>query len=323
MTPGPRSRNDPAIARVLVTRRLPGPALERLAAAHELDLWEGELPPSPEELAERAGPAQGLLCLLTDRVDSPLLDRCPELRAVANLAVGTDNIDLAECARRGIAVGNTPGVLTEATADLTFALILAAARRLTEAAAAVRAGEWRTWEPAGWLGRDVGGGCLGIVGPGQIGRAVARRAEGFGMEVLFSGRRSGLGRIPLDELLQRADFVSLHCPLNEETRGLIGRRELALMGPEAILINTARGEIVDQGALREALGAGTIAAAALDVTTPEPLPPDDPLLDAPNLIVLPHIGSASRTAREAMADLAVDNLLAALSGEPMPNPAAA
>lgn len=307
------------MARVFVTRELPGDALDRLRAQHEVDVWEGELPPNPEQLAERAASADGLLALLTERIDAGLLDRLPNLRAVANFAVGTDNIDLAECGRRGIAVGNTPGVLTEATADLTFALILATARRLIEAADAVRAGDWRTWEPRGFLGADVAGATLGIVGPGKIGRAVARRAEGFSMRVLFAGRRGGDGLEPLERLLAEADFLSLHCPLNEETRHLIGDRELEAMKPSAILINTARGEIVDPRALREALEGGAIAAAGLDVTEPEPLPADDPLLGAPNLTVLPHIGSASRAARAAMADLAVDNLLAHFAGEPMPN----
>lgn len=308
-----------AMARCFVTRRLPGDALERLAAEHEVEVWPGELPPSPQELRAGAAEADGLLCLLTDRVDAGLLDACPRIRAIANLAVGTDNIDLAEAGRRGIPVGNTPGVLTEATADLAFALILAGARRLVEAADAVRAGEWRTWEPAGWLGADVHGATLGIVGAGKIGEAVARRAEGFSMPALRSGREPGSDRVALDELLASSDFVSLHCPLNDETRGLIGAPELRAMKPTAILVNTARGEIVDQQALALALRDGWIGGAAIDVTVPEPLPADDPLLGAPNLTVLPHIGSASHSAREAMATLAVDNLLAALRGEPMPN----
>lgn len=292
--------------------------MQRLADAHEVEVWEGDGPPPRERLLELVADAEGLLALLTDGVDDDLLEAAPQLRAVANLAVGVDNIDLEACARRGIAVGNTPGVLVEATADLAFAVLLASARRLPEAAAAVRAGEWRTWEPAGWLGADVHGATLGIVGPGRIGSAVARRAEGFGMRILTHGRDSGA---PLEQLLGESDFVSLHCPLTEATRGLIGERELRLMKPEAVLVNTARGEIVDPSALARALQEGWIAAAGLDVTDPEPLPADDPLLGAPNLLVLPHIGSASHSAREAMADLAVDNLLAALAGRPMPNPA--
>jgi lactate dehydrogenase-like 2-hydroxyacid dehydrogenase len=302
------------MARVFVTRQLPGNELERLGSEHELDIWEGELPPPREDLLARVAEAEGLLCLLTDRVDAELLDAAPKLRAVANLAVGTDNIDLAECERRGIAVGNTPGVLTEATADLTFALILAVARRLPEAAAAVRAGEWRTWEPAGWLGADVHGATLGIVGLGKIGRGVARRSEGFGMRLLHHNLSNG---ISLETLLAESDFVTLHCPLTERTRGLIGAEQLERMRPTAFLINTARGEIVDHDALREALESGSIAGAALDVTDPEPLPSDHPLLAAPNLIVLPHIGSASRSAREGMVAIAAENLFAALGDGPM------
>jgi glyoxylate reductase len=274
------------------------------------------MPPTREQLEAGVARSEGLLCLLTDRIDAQLLDAAPRLRAVANMAVGTDNIDLGECSRRGIAVGNTPGVLTEATADLTFALILAAARRLLEAADAVRAGEWRTWGPADWLGVDVHGATLGIIGLGKIGRAVLRRSEGFGMRVIHHNRRSGLS---LDTVLAESDFVSIHCPLTEETRGLIGERELGLMKPTAILVNTARGEIVDTGALTRALVEGRLGGAALDVTDPEPLPADDPLLRAPNVTVLPHIGSASKATRESMADLAVDNLLAALAGRPMPH----
>ncbi len=272
------------------------------------------MPPSPEELRTLAADAEGLLCLLTERVDAELLDACPSIRAISNMAVGTDNIDLDECKRRGIAVGNTPGVLTEATADLTFALLLACARRIIEAEAAVRAGEWRTWEPGGWLGADVGGSTLLIVGAGAIGSAVARRAEGFGMHVLTAGRDDEL--LPL---LREADFVSLHAPLTEQTRGLIGSTELAGMKQTAYLINTARGDLVDQDALREALELNLIAGAGLDVTTPEPLPPDHPLLGAPNLLVLPHIGSASTSARVAMSRLAAGNLIAALAGDPMPH----
>ena len=304
------------MARIFVTRELPGTALERLAEQHEVDLWEGELPPPRAELLARTASAEGLLCLLTDVVDEELLASAPDLRAVANLAVGVDNIDLDACEARGIPVGNTPDVLTEATADLTFALLLAAARRLPEAEAAVRAGEWRTWEPAGWLGADVHGATLGVVGLGKIGRAVVRRSEGFEMRVLHHNRRSGLS---LETVLADSDYVTLHCPLTDETRGLIGERELRMMKPTALLINTARGEIVEPAALRRALEEGWIAGAGIDVTDPEPLPADDPLLGAPNLLVLPHIGSASRSAREAMAAIAVDNLIAALAGRQMPH----
>jgi glyoxylate reductase len=288
--------------------------LERLGAEHEVDLWPERLPPSPEQLRARVAEAEGLLSMLTDRVDAELLAAGPHLRVVSNYAVGVDNVDLEAARAWDVAVGNTPDVLTDATADLAFALILAAARRLPEGIAAVREGQWRTWEPDWLLGHDVHGATLGIVGPGRIGSAVARRAQGFGMEVLSVGREGGL-----DDLLARADFVSLHVPLTAETRHLIGAAELARMKPDAYLINTARGELVDQEALASALHAGAIAGAALDVTDPEPFPADHPLLQSPNLIVLPHLGSATRATRERMADLAVDNLLAGLAGRPLPH----
>ncbi len=303
------------MARCFVTRALPGPALDRLRSAHEVTVWRGNEPPSPAELARQAASAHGLLTLLTDRVDRALLDACPGLRAIANYAVGYDNIDLEATRARGIAVGNTPDVLTDATADLAFALLLAAARGLPAADASVRAGQWRTWEPAGHLGRDVHGATLGIVGMGRIGRAVAARAAGFAMEVIHTGR----GGVTFLALLARSDFISLHCPLTPETRHLIDEAALIEMKPTAILVNTARGPIVDPVALREALKTGAIAGAALDVTDPEPLPAGDPLLTAPNLIVVPHIGSATITTRHTMAELAVDNLLAALAGDPMPH----
>ena len=304
-----------AMGRIFVTRALPFAALDQLAAEHELDVWEGELPPGPDAMRERTAAADGLLSLVTDPVDAELLAACPDLKAIANMAVGTDNIDLEAAAERAIPVGNTPDVLTDATADLAFALLLALARRIPDGAAQVREGRWRTWEPAGDLGADLSGATLGIVGRGRIGDAVARRAEGFGMEVLASSRRSGM---PLEELLERADFVSLHCPLTPATRHLVDTEALARMKPTAYLINTARGGVVDQTALRLALIAGEIAGAALDVTDPEPLPAGDPLLEAPNLLVVPHVGSATVRTRERMAEMAVENLLAALAGRPMP-----
>jgi glyoxylate reductase len=307
----------PAMARIFVTRKLPFDALDRLQAAHDVDVWEGELPPDPSALRERLAGAAGLLALVTDPIDAELIGACPELKAIANMAVGTDNIDVDAAKQRGIAVGNTPGVLTDATADLAFALLLALARRLPQGEAQVRSGEWRTWEPAGDLGADLGGATLGIVGRGRIGEAVARRAEGFGMDVVHSSRSSG---VPLEELLERADVVSLHTPLTPQTRHLIDDAALARMKGTALLINTARGGVVDQVALRRALIDGTIAGAALDVTDPEPLPADDPLLEAPNLIVVPHIGSATVRTRARMAEMAVENLLAALAGDPMPYP---
>jgi glyoxylate reductase len=302
------------MARCFVTRRLPGDALERLAERHEVDVWPERMPPTPEELRAGAARAEGLLCLLTDRVDEDLLAAAPGLRAISNLAVGADNVDVAAAQARGIPVGYTPGVLTETTADMAFALLLAAARRLPEGMAAVRDGEWLTWEPDWLLGRDVHGATLAVVGAGRIGEAVARRAAGFGMEVLLVGRGD-----PLEPALARADFVSLHVPFSDETRRLVDHAFLGAMKPTAYLVNTARGGIVDQDALAIALKEGTIAGAALDVTDPEPLPPDHPLLGAPNLIVLPHLGSATHATRERMADLAVDNLLAGLAGESLPH----
>jgi glyoxylate reductase len=305
------------MARVFVTRRLPFEALDRLREVHEVDEWPGDMPPSPDEMCAGVAEAEGLLSLVTDRVDAAVLDAAPRLRAIANMAVGTDNIDLEAAVERGIPVGNTPDVLTDATADLAFALLLALARKIVPGAAKVRGGEWRTWEPAGDLGADLAGATLGVIGWGRIGQAVARRAEGFGMDVIHSSRSSG---VALEDLLARADFVSVHTPLTPETRHLIGTDALARMKPTALLINTARGGVVDQDALRDALHAGRIAGAALDVTDPEPLPADHPLLDAPNLLVVPHVGSATVRTRAKMAAMAVENLLAALDGRPMPHP---
>ncbi len=304
------------MARVFVTRGLPGPALERLAASDDTVVHGGALPPTTDELRAGVADAEGLLCLLTDRVDAALLEAAPQLRVISNYAVGSDNIDLDAARARGIAVGVTPGVLTEATADLAFALLLAAARRLDDAARDVRAGNWRTWEPNAWLGADLAGATLAIVGAGRIGEAVSRRAEGFAMGVNRIGRDDDL-----HAALARADFVSLHVPLTDATRHLIDEPALKAMKPTAILVNTARGGIIDQHALKRALQEGWIAGAALDVTDPEPLPSDDPLLDAPNLLVVPHIGSATHGARERMAEMAVDNLLAGLAGEALPHSA--
>jgi glyoxylate reductase len=296
------------MARVFVTRRLPGTAVDRLAQIHQVDVWPETDPPPREALLRQVKDADALLSLLTDEIDAEMMG---SLRAIANYAVGTDNVDLAAATARGIPVGNTPDVLTETTADLAFALMLAVARRIVEADAYVREGLWGPWRPDLLLGHDLHGSTLGIVGFGRIGRAVARRADGFRMTVIHG--------IPLEELLERSDFVSLHVPLTSDTRGLIGRSELARMKRTAILVNTARGPIVDTNALTEALRDGVIAGVGLDVTDPEPLPRDHPLLAAPNLVVAPHIGSASHRTRAAMADIAVDNLLAALAGERMPH----
>ena len=308
------------MARVFVTRQLPGAALGRLRAEHETEVWPGRIPPTRAELIEHTADAEGLLSLLTETIDAGLIAQAPRLRAISNYAVGTDNVDLAAATERGIPVGNTPDVLTEATADLAFALLLAAARKIPEAARAARAGEWLTWEPARHLGQSVHGATLGIVGLGRIGRAVARRARGFEMEVIATAGSKTPG-LSLDALLERSDFVSLHCPLTPATHHLIDADALRAMRTTAMLVNTARGAIVDQAALLRALRDGAIAGAALDVTDPEPLASDDPLLAAPNLIVTPHIGSATTAAREQMAELAVENLLAGLAGRPMPHQA--
>jgi glyoxylate reductase len=303
------------MAHVFVTRQLPGNALERLAAEHDVEVWPGDMPPPPDELRAGVADAEGLLSLLSDRVDGDLIASAPKLRAIANYAIGFDNIDVDAATARSIQVGNTPDVLTDATADLAWALMLAVARRLVEANRDVLDGKWRTWEPRGWIGVDVHGATLAVIGAGRIGRAVAQRAVGFEMEVLMVD----LGD-DLYAALERADFVSLHTPLTAETRHLIDADALARMKPTAILVNTARGPIVDHDALAAALREGRLGGAGLDVTDPEPLPPDHPLLQTPNLLVVPHIGSATTTARAAMADRAVDNLLAALDGKPMPYP---
>jgi glyoxylate reductase len=314
--------------RVFASRRLPGDALARLAAAVELAVWPHAGGPAPDVLARAARDADGLLCLLTDRVDAALIRSCPRLRAISSVSVGMDHVDLAAATSRGIPVGFTPGVLTETTADLAFALLLAAARRVGEAERWLRRGEWteaRRWEPDFLLGRDVHGATLGLVGLGAIGLAVARRARGFGMRVLGWSRRPkpeaaalGVEPVPLDELLARSHFVSVHVAATAETRRLIDAAALARMQPGAILVNTARGEVVDEDALVAALRAGRLAAAALDVYAREPLPPDSPLLALENVVLTPHIGSASVATRTRMAELAVDNLLAGLAGERMP-----
>ena len=271
--------------------------------------------------------ADGILSLLTARVDASLLEKTPRLRVVSNMAAGVDNIDVAACTRREIPVGNTPGAMTDATADLTMSLMLAAARRLPEAARDAREGRWRTWSPAGWLGADLRGATLGILGLGKIGRAVAGRARGFGLRLVYwnparspeSEALTGARYVSFDELLSVSDFVSLHCPLNESTRGLIGESALRKMKPTAILVNAARGPVVDTDALVRALTEGWIASAALDVTDPEPLPPSHALYALPNCLILPHIGSATHGTRKRMAEMACENLLAGLEGRRLPN----
>jgi glyoxylate reductase len=316
--------------RVFVARRIPDAGLDPIVEACSADVWEDELPPPRAELLRRVAGCDGVLTLLTDRVDDAFLDAAgPGLRVVSNYAVGYDNVDVPACTGRGIPVGNTPGVLTETTADLAWALLMAAGRRVAEGDRYVRAGRWRTWGPQLLLGSDVHGATLGIVGLGRIGQAVARRAAGFGMTVLYWSRsraEPGIERefgatfIELDELLARSDFVTLHVSLNDETRHLIDAAALARMKPSAVLVNTARGPVVDQAALAEALRDRTIAAAGLDVTDPEPIASDDPLLQLENCLVVPHIASASYATRGKMAEMAAANLLAGLRGERLPNP---
>jgi lactate dehydrogenase-like 2-hydroxyacid dehydrogenase len=319
--------------RVFVSRAIPRAGLDIVEAEADTDVWEEELPPPREALLDRVRGVDGLLCLLTDRVDDELLDAAgPQLRVVSNFAVGYDNIDVAACQRRRVAVGNTPGVLTETTADLAFALLLAVARRLPEARDHVLAGRWHTWGPMLLLGKEVHGATLGLVGFGRIGQAVARRATGFGMRILYHtprrGERDGdqatdATWVPLDELLTESDFVSLHTVLTEETRHLIDAAALARMKPGAILINTSRGPVVDQAALADALRSGHVFGAGLDVTDPEPMPADDPLLELPNCLIVPHIGSASVLTRDRMAQKAARNLVAGIRGEPLPDPVTA
>ncbi len=312
--------------KVFVTRQLPPATLQSLAAHYDLEVWNGFMPPPYEVIAERVSQLGGLLCLLTDRIDARLMDAGNRLKVISNMAVGYDNIDIAAASERGIPVGNTPGVLTQTTADFAFALLMAAARRIPEAGQYIKNGEWRTWHPTVLSGQDIFGATLGIVGFGRIGAAMAARAAGFNMRLLVNSRGAtaeiaalGGEAVSLGRLLQESDFVSLHVPLTRETRHLIGKRELAMMKSTAILINTARGGVVDPAALYEALRDGEIRAAALDVTEPEPIPLDDPLLGLENCLVLPHIASASVATRTKMAEMAVDNLIAGLRGLPLPN----
>lgn len=317
--------------RAFVTRDLPAPAVSRIRAVADVEVWPEPGPPPATALRERVREADGLLCLLTDTIDEPLLACAPRLRVVSQMAVGIDNVDVAACARRGIVVGNTPGALTETTADLAFALLMAAARRLGEAERLLRADGWGSWSPLFLAGLDIHHATLGIVGMGRIGFEMARRARGFDMRILYTSPRPcpeaerdlNARRVTLAELLRESDFVSLHCPLTPATRGLIGAGELAAMKPTAVLVNAARGAVVDQRALCEALRDRRIAAAGLDVYETEPLPLDDPLLTLENVVLAPHIGSASVATRTRMAMIAADNLVAGLRGEPLPYAVAA
>ena len=319
--------------RVYVTRIIPPDGLERVRAVCDATVWEEELPPPRDVILREAREADGLLSLLTDRVDGELMDACARLRVVSNYAVGFDNIDIPAATERGIPVGHTPGVLTETTADFAFTLLVTAARRVVEGVDYVRAGRWQTWGPMLLMGPDIHHATLGLVGLGRIGAEVAKRARGFDMRVLYSDvvRREdleaelGLVYVPFEQVLREADFISLHTPLMPETHHLIGRDQLRAMKRTAILINTSRGPVVDTDALVEALRAGEIGGAALDVTEPEPLPADHPLIGLSNAIVVPHIASASHATRSAMARIAAENLIAGLAGKPLtasPNPEA-
>jgi glyoxylate reductase len=316
--------------KVLVTRAIPEQGLALVRDFCEADIWTEDSPPSREVILERVTGVDGVLSLLTDRIGGAVMDAAgPQLRVISNYAVGFDNVDAAEATRRGIPVGNTPGVLTDTTADLAFALLMAAARRLVEGDKFTRAGHWRTWGPTLLLGQDIFGATLGLVGFGRIGRAMAKRARGFDMRVLFHdplvtaddpfASEIGAQAVDLDTLLRESDFVSLHTLLNKETRHLIDSDAFAKMKPTAILVNTSRGPVVDPDALHTALVDGQISYAALDVTEPEPIPADSPLLGLDNIIVVPHIGSASVATRGKMAQMAAENLIAGLKGERLPN----
>jgi len=308
---------------IAVTRKIPEAGLQPLRAAGELRLWPDDLPPGQQQLAALLNGCDGALTMVTDKIDAALLDAAPSLRVVSTFAVGYDNIDVQAATARGVAICNTPGVLTESTADAAFSLLLAAARRIPEGITYVRDGEWRAWSPMVLLGHDIHGATVGIIGLGRIGQAFARRARGFDMRILYHNRQRNLDAerelgviyAPLDELLAQSDFVSLHVALNAETKGLIGARELGLMRREAILINAARGPVVDTAALVAALRDGTIGGAALDVTDPEPLPATHPLVGLPNAIIVPHTASSTIATRDKMAAMAARNLLAVLNNE--------
>lgn len=309
---------------IFITQKLPEKAVSGLQESFEVRMWEDEEMPAPrEELLRQAKEAHALWTMLSDKIDKEVFENAPNLKIVSNLAVGFNNIDLHAAHEHHVMVTNTPEVLTESTADLTFALLLATARRIVEASDSVRSGDWKSWTPMGMAGRNVGGATLGIIGMGRIGEAVARRAQGFGMEVLYHNRTrrsfEDVKYAGLDELLGKSDFVVLLTPLTEETRGMIGARELSLMKETACLINVARGGIVDETALYEALKSGGIWRAGLDVFEQEPVPLDHPLLTLPNVTVLPHIGSATVQTRLAMMDMNAKAIKACLEGGKVEN----
>lgn len=315
--------------KVYITRRIPEQAVEMIARVCDYRMYDQEDQPVPAEVLDREiAECDGVLTLLTERWDAARLAKAPQLKVLANLAVGFDNINVPDCTERGVLVTNTPGVLTETTADLTWALMLAAARRVPEADKLVRAGGWKTWSPMFMTGQDLFGSTLGLIGFGRIGQAVAQRARGFDMKVIYhdmvrnpaAEQELGAEYRPLDDLLREADFVSLHVNLTPQTHGLIGERAFGLMKPTAVLVNTARGGVVDEAALYQALTTGQIWAAGLDVFEREPAQPDHPLLRLDNLVALPHIGSGSIHTRIRMATLAAENLVAGLTGGQPPTP---
>lgn len=314
--------------KVFVTRIIPEKGLSPVVDFCQADIWQEELPPSHDEILRRVSGVDGLLCLLTDQIDDEVMDAAGDgLRVISNHAVGFDNIDVPEATRRRIPVGNTPGILTESTADFAFSLIAAAARRVVEGDRLVHSGKWKTWGPSLLLGTDLHHATLGIVGFGRIGRALARRAIGFEMRVIYYDPESKSENqalnapaeaVDFETLLRESDFISIHTPLNNETRHMFNRGAFARMKSSAVLVNTARGPVVEPDALNEALQSGQIAFAALDVTEPEPIPEDSPLLKLENLVITPHIASASRLTREKMASMAAENLIAGLKGERLP-----
>ena len=314
--------------KIYVTRQIFDEAVDRLREATDMKYWDSEMPPSRDELLREVQDIDGLFCLLTEKIDAELFDAAPNLRVVSNMAVGFDNIDVAEATKRGIPVGNTPGVLTETTADFAFALLMAAGRRVSEGDRYTRAGNWKTWGPMVLLGQDIHGSTLGIIGFGRIGVEMAKRAKGFGMNIVYydvirnEEREREYGATycsDVSELLAQSDFVSIHVNLTPETRHLINADTLSGMKSTAVLVNTSRGPVVDQTALYHALKDGTIGAAGLDVTEVEPISMDDPLLTLENVIIAPHIASGSVVTRTKMSLMAVDNLMAGLNGEPLPN----
>lgn len=314
--------------RVYVTRILPKLAMDRIYSHCDAKVWKGDLPPPRDVILENVADVEGLLSLLTDKADSELMDKAPKLKVISNYAVGFDNVDIAAATKRGIVVGNTPGVLTETTADFAFTLLMAAARRVAEGDRMVRAGKWKTWGPMTLLGQDIHGSTLGIIGLGRIGAAIAKRAKGFGMKLMYydvirqpqTEKEFGVEFVDLNKIYAESDFITLHTNLTPQTHHLIGAEQLKKMKKNCILINSSRGPIIDNMALAEALRNGTIAYAALDVTEPEPIPSDHPLLKLDNVIIAPHIASASVATRTKMALMAADNLIAGLKGEMPPNP---